>query len=148
MYRGDFDGAEKMIRQGGPAKTSKLAGLEKVIDEYDKINARREAARKAAYEKQLAELEKYRHPKKTSEVNDVNAVKNINDANDPNGVFDALLVVVKAHELADKQQKKKLLEDPFVKEIIAKSLNRCDCFEAKNQWLESLTNCYGRLDGA
>lgn len=155
VYRGDFDGAKKMLRQGTD-DNKMLAGLERVLDDYDTISARRAAARKAAYEKQLAELEKYRHPKKknmggtpmpqkTADVNDPNAVKDINDANDPNGLFDALLVAAKAHELADAQQKKKLLENDFVKEIIAKSLKQCDCFEAKNQWLDSLTNCYARL---
>jgi carboxyl-terminal processing protease len=145
VYHGDFDGAEKMIRPGDPCESKALVGLEKVIAEYDKISVNRAATRKAAYEKQLAELEKYRHPKKTADVNDPNTVKNINDPNDPNGLFNALLVVVKAHEVADKEQKKKLLEDPFVKELITKSLKRCDCFEAKSQWLESLTNCYARL---
>jgi carboxyl-terminal processing protease len=145
VYRGDFDGAEKLIQKIGPDDNKKLVGLERVIGSYDKISARRATARKAAYEKQLAELEEYRHPRAPSEVNDVNEIKNINDANDPNAVFEALLVVVKANELADDQQKKKLLEDPFVKEIIAKSVKRCDCFESQDKWLESLTNCYGRL---
>jgi carboxyl-terminal processing protease len=145
VYRGDFDGAKKMIRPGDPCESKALASLAKVIAEYDKISANREAARKAAYEKQITELDKYRHPKKTADVNDPNAVKNINDANDPNGLFDALLVVVKANELANAQQKKKLLDDDFVKAIVAKSLKQCDCYESKNQWLESLTNCYARF---
>ena len=145
VYRGDFDGAKHLIKQGDPCESKAIAGLAKVIAEYDNIRANRAAARKAAYEKQLAELEKYRNPKKTDDVNDANAVKDINDANDPNGLFEALLVAVKAHELADTQQKKKLLEDDFVKEIIAKSLNRCNCYESKDQWLESLTNCYAKL---
>ncbi|MDO8301829.1 MAG: hypothetical protein Q7T18_01165, partial [Sedimentisphaerales bacterium] len=145
IYHGDFDGAKKMIRQGDQCERKSLVGLAKVIAEYDTISVNRAATRKTAYEKQLTQLEKYRHPKKTADVNDPNAVKDINDANDPNGLFDALLVVVKAHEVADTEQKSKLLDDPFVKDIIAKSINRCDCFEAKSQWFESLMNCYGRL---
>jgi carboxyl-terminal processing protease len=145
VYNGDFAGADKLIKKIGPDDNKKLIGLERVVDEYDKISARREAARKAAYEKEIAQLDKYRHPAEAVKAGDANAVKNINDVNDPNGLFEALLVVVKAHELADKEQKKKLLENDFVKEIISKSLNRCGCFEAKNEWLESLTDCYGRL---
>jgi carboxyl-terminal processing protease len=155
VYHGDFDGAKKMLRQSS-GENKRLADLGRVLGDYDKISDRRKAARRAAYEKQLAQLEKYRHPekknmggtpmpRKTSDGNDPNAVKDINDANDPNGLFDALLVVAKANELADAQQKKKLLDNDFVKEIIAKSLKQCDCFETKNQWLESLTNCYARL---
>jgi carboxyl-terminal processing protease len=145
IYSGDFAGAEKLIQETGKGESKKLADLSRVIEEYNAISVKREADRKAAYKKQLAQLEKYRHPRKASEVNDVNAVKNINDPNDPNAVFDALLVIVKTHEMADKEQKTKLLEDPFVKEIIEKSLARCGCFESNERWLDSLTSCYGRL---
>ena len=144
IYHGDFDQAQKLVEQKLKDSNSaaEYAELSKVVAEYDAIKAKRDQARKDAYQTQIKDLAKYRQP---ALYTDANTVRDINDVNDPNGLFGALLTVVKAHEMADDQQKKLLLDEPFVKEVINKSLSRCGSYEKNGDWLDSLSNCYGRL---
>jgi len=152
VYKGDFAGAQKVLDKqikSGSAPTE-LTELSKVLGEYKALQAKRDIARRANYESELKELAKYRNPaaykvKDANGAKDPNGIKDINDVNDPNGLFSALMVVVKAHEVADANQKKELLANPFVQEIINKSLARCGKYEKQGNWLEALVGCYGKL---
>ena len=122
IYQGQFDAADELI-----GEDSRLGRLAKIVQEYKEIEQRRQSARKAAYEEQLAELEKFRAEADSNDVNDIPAV---------------FSVISKAVEFADDAQREQLLSEPFVKRIFQQALDTSAEFESEGKWLDAYTNCY------
>ncbi|HUT45666.1 MAG TPA: S41 family peptidase [Sedimentisphaerales bacterium] len=140
IYEGQFDAADELIKQSrndDPAQLSQaVPRLWQVVDQYKSINQERQLAREAAYSEALTELEKLQAP---AEANDVN------DANSADDLTSILSVIVKTGEFADEAQKKQILSDPFVKEVMRKAIDKAAEYEVEGKWLEAYTNCYGWL---
>jgi carboxyl-terminal processing protease len=122
IYRGQFEAADELVGEG-----SRLGQLSKIVQEYKNINQRRQLARKASYEEQLSELEKFRTEADNNDVNDIPAV---------------FSVIVKASEFADDAQKEQLLSDSFVKKVFQQAIDSALEFESEGKWLEAYTNCH------
>jgi len=133
IYKGGFDEAGKLIEASSAQYEKSYAELLNIIYEYRALQHQRQVTRKAAYQEQLAELEKLR------------AGAEVNDINDVNGIVKALSVITAAYNFADEQQKQSLLEEPFVKHTIQKALEKAAEFESKGKWLEAYTSCYSWL---
>jgi len=140
IYEGQFDAADELIKQSrndNPAQLDKTAPrLLQVVDQYKSISQQRQLAREAAYSEALTELEKLQAPAETNDVN---------DANSADDLISTLSVIAKTGEFADEAQKKHLLSDPFVKEVIRKAIDKAAEYEVEGKWLEAYTNCYGWL---
>lgn len=157
IYNGEFSTARKLLGQADPicAQSFEISQLGSIVSSYEAIQEERELARKAAYQKQLGELEKL----EAGDVNDVNDkeridldeleelksvdINDINDVNSVNGISKILLVIRKAIEFADEEQKRELLSQPFVKETFEKARLKADEFEAKSKWLDAYLVYYG-----
>jgi len=143
IFEGRFDAADKLIDKAIRVKhpqSASLAELAKVVDEYENISRRRQAAQETAYEEQVAELEKFRN-------GDPNAAENIDDPNyvdpdDPNNISAVLLVVSRAREFANDAQKEQLLSDEFVRQKIQAAIDHASELELDGKWLEAYTSCY------
>lgn len=133
ITEGDFAGAREFLERSDKSKSKAITRLVDVISEYEATEEKRRAARKAAYEEQLAELEKFQ------------AETDIDDVNDVNDIVDALSVINKACEFADEAQKEQLLSDSSVKEILQKAIDKAAEFEVAGKWLEAYTSCYAWL---
>ena len=137
ISEGQFDAADELIKQSrndNPAQIYKAAPrLLQVVDQYKSISQERQSARKAAYSEALTELEKFQAP---AEANDVN------DANSADSLTSILSVIVKTGEFANEAQKKQILSDPFVKEVMQKAIDKAAKYEVEGKWLEAYTNCY------
>jgi len=130
IYRGDFAAAREAV---GPRKKSKSTAITRLVDiipEYEATEEKRQIARKAAYEEQLAELEKFQ------------AETDIDDVEDVNDIVDMLSVITKVCEFADEVQKQELLSDSSVKRILQKAIDKAAGFEVAGKWVEAYTNCY------
>ena len=136
IYQGKFDTAGERIKQFSQDQNPQLGQLAKIVQEYQAISQRRQSAREAAYQQQLAELEKFRA---AADANDVN------EANDVNDIPKVLSVVAKACEFADEQQKEQLLSESFVEQVFQKAKAKAAEFEAKGKWLDAYINCYSWL---
>ncbi|MHC4439167.1 MAG: hypothetical protein ACYS3S_17565, partial [Planctomycetota bacterium] len=140
ITEGQFDAADELIKQSSnenPVQLDRAAPqLLQVVDQYKSISQQRQSAREDAYAESLAELEKFQAP---AEANDVN------DANETDNLISVLSVINKTGEFADKEQKKQLLSDPFVKEAMQKAIDKAAEYEVEGKWLEAYTNCYGWL---
>ncbi|GAG52660.1 unnamed protein product, partial [marine sediment metagenome] len=64
------------------------------------------------------------------------------DVNDVNDIVEALSTIANAREFADDTQKKQLLADEFVKDVLLKAIDKAAEFEAAGKWVEAYTNCY------
>ena len=126
IYQGRFDAADQVI-----IESSRLGRLAKIIQEYKDISQRRQSAREAAYQRQLAELEKFRAGTTDS-----------NDVNDVNDILKVLGVIAKVREFADEAQKEQLLSDSFVKQVFQRAIERAAEFESNGKWLDAYTTCY------
>jgi carboxyl-terminal processing protease len=140
IYEGQFDAADKLIKQSGDADSALLDNaaprLLRVLDQYKSINQERLSAKETAYAEALAELEKVRAPAEANDVNDANSVDHLTSV---------LSAIVKTREFADEEQKKQLLSDPFVKEAIQEAIDKAAKYEVEGKWLDSYTNCYAWL---
>ncbi len=135
IYEGNFTTARQLVDQNNTSQSSSLARLADIISEYETTENERQTAQKAAYQEQLAELEKLQAETDANDVNDIN----LNDAND---IVDALSVINKARELADETQKQQLLSNESVQEVLQKAIDKAAEYETEGKWLEAYTNCY------
>ena len=133
IYEGDFASARGLVKRSNKSNSAAISQLANVISEYEATEEKRGIALKAAYQEQLAELEKLK------------AEKDIDDINDANDIVDALSVINQACEFADESQKEQLLSDSSVKEILQKAIDRAAKLEVEGKWLEAYTNCYAWL---
>jgi len=139
IYEGKFDTASELIKQSGQGpgpQFNNLAGLTKIVDEYQAINQQRQLVREAAYQEQLTEVNKFRI------VADSNHVTDVNDINNVSGV---LLVIARACEFANETQKDALLSDSFVKGTFQKVKTKAAELESKGKWLDAYLICYSWL---
>jgi len=133
IYQGKFDAAGDLIKQFEQQRQPQFDQLGQIVAEYRGISQRRQSAQDAAYTQQLAELEKLRAEKNTSDVNEVNDITK------------ALVVITETGEFTDQAQKDKLLCDPFVKQTIRKAKSRAAEFESQGKWLDAYLVCYSWL---
>jgi carboxyl-terminal processing protease len=131
IYKGDFKAASAILSKAGSSDNKELAELRDVIKGNDVLTAKRDKARNEEYQKQLAELSKIR--------------KSVADGNDVNDMATVFTVVFAIRELSEPNDKNKILDDPFVKQMITKSLARAKENEAQGKWEESLAQCYSWL---
>jgi len=140
ICEGQFEAADRLIKQSSSGDSTRLGGvaprLLQVVDQYKSINEQRQSARETAYAKALAELEKFKAPAETNDVNDANSADRLTSA---------LSTITQAVEFANDTQKKQLLSDPFVKETIQKAIDKAAKYEVEGKWLEAYTNCYAWL---
>ena len=130
IYEGDFAGARGLVKSSDKSDNAAISQLANVISEYEATEGKRRTALKAAYQEQLAELEKFK------------TEKDIDDINDVNDIVDTLSVINQACEFADETQKAKLLSDSYVREVLQKAIDNAAELEVEGKWLEAYTNCY------
>jgi len=140
IYEGKFEAADGLIKQTTQNQPAQLGPparqLLEIADTYKGIAQQRQTAREAAYAEAFAELQKLR------DKIDLGRISDANDANDLNSVFSQ---VAKAGEFANETQKRQILSDAFVKEVVQKAINRAARLEVEGKWLEAYTDCYGWL---
>jgi len=170
ICQGKFSDANELIQKSGQIEQPQLQRLAEIVKEYQSIQERRESSRKAAFKEQLAELEKLKSPA-GSDVNDPNvkagsvASKRPGDANDPNTkaisaaskepngeilvdvnnaspVPPVLVVIARASEFADQDQKSQLLADPFVKQTLQDTADKASKLESKGKWLDAYATAF------
>lgn len=141
IYEGKFEAADGLIRQTTQDQPAQLGPparqLLEIAGTYKDIAQQRQTAREAAYAEAFAELQKLR------EKVDLGRISDANDANDLSSAFSQ---IAKASEFASETQKRQLLSDAFVKELVQKAINRAARLEVEGKWLEAYTDCYGWLE--
>ena len=128
IYKGNFGAAEEIVKQADSNNPASTAILE-VISQYNQIQQSKQQAKKQTYEKKLAELEKFKTQAETNEPN----------------LLDVFAVIVRVQEAADENDKAKILEDPFVKNTIARAQKIAADYESKGEWIDALLYCYSWL---
>lgn len=151
IYQGDFSAAADLARAAKASQGERAEQLERIIQQHEQIAQRRQADRAEAYAEQLKELDKLRAvvdlskvdpPVKAREDADPDAESGSAEPNEPNDVTDVLVVLVKATEYANDQQKVALLADPFVQKVLQISADRSVILEAQGKWLEAYTGYF------
>ncbi len=139
ICKGNFDAADELVKQsygGDPNELNNSSRqLLEIVEEYKNISEQMKLAREATYQKKLAELEKIRIESE-SDVND------INDANDVNDISLVLSAITNVSEIANKEQRKQLLSEEYVQDVIQKAIDEASGFEIEGKWLEAYTSCY------
>ncbi len=139
IYKGDFATARQILEVSKKPKSKAIAHLADITCEYEAIEKRRQSAREAAYQEQLAKLERL------STKTDNNDVNNVSSVSDVNNISEALSVIASAREFADEQQKQELLSRPYVKQTIQKTIDKAAVYESQGKWLDAYITCYSWL---
>lgn len=129
IYASDFEQAAEQLKSGDDPNSRAVARLCGIIKQYQAIQQHRERARQQSYEEQFSKLAELRPPGQV-------------DVNDVNDITTVLSVVFNLQESADENQKKQLLEDAFVKQIINRAIQKSAEYENKGQWLDAYIRCY------
>jgi carboxyl-terminal processing protease len=131
LLKDDFTSAEQKLNELTPIKGGWLSRLNDIVERYKLIDEQRLVSRQEAYEEQLTKLAELRDaPPDTNEANDISSV---------------LVVVAKASNLAEPNEKKEFLNDPFVKQYIEKAIKHAAKYEVQGEWSEAYTECYALL---
>ena len=134
IYKGKFNEARQLLTQNkdnSDAKTNLLSG---VIEKYEAIDVSRRQAYAKSYQEYIDALEKLQAG--PYDVNDPNYIF------DPNNVHKVLAAINNVCEYASPEQKKAVLERPFVKQTFEKVIKIAGDYEAKGKWLDAYTVCY------
>ncbi|MFI4910344.1 MAG: S41 family peptidase [Sedimentisphaeraceae bacterium JB056] len=121
---GEIEKAEKLLENTDNSKAKELLG---VIDSYKQLTDKRQKSKEETY------LEKFK------EFEEIKAKGLPSDAND---IADAYVALISSSRYANEEQKKALLADEFVKEMVDKTISDCIEQEAKGKWAEAYTGYY------
>jgi len=142
VYQGKFDAAEQQARRARNFDQTRAELLERIVRQYREIAQRRQVARKEAFEKQLAELDKLEGVVDLSAIETVQGDDGGDEPNEPNDVTDVLAVIARASEFADEQQKASLMANAFVQKALQTSVDRSTTLEAEGKWLDAYSRYY------
>lgn len=127
---GSFEGAREVLEASDIPQSKGILQLGMIVAEYEAIEAGRKASRNDTYTKQIDELEKLQQKSQPEDVNDISQV---------------FLAIIKASDNIEESKKSTLLETPFVKQTIEKTLRQGREYEAGGEWINSYANCYSWL---
>lgn len=127
VINGEFARAEEILNNAGQFSDPRLMRLAEITEKYRALEEGRKKSKKEAYEEQIAELEK---------------ISEDGIPEEPNKLSEVFLIVVRASELADEQQKEELLQKPFVLNLIAKADSKGHELQEQGEWIESYAHCY------
>ena len=150
IYQGLFHEADGLIQKAKASSGRRAEQLEGIVQEYERIDRRRQAARAEAYAEQLRKLEELKavvdlsriDPPPVAELDEDALLLADDEPDEPNNVTDILAVLVKATEFATEPQKAALLADPFVQKVLQVSVDRSVILEAEGKWLDAYAGYY------
>jgi carboxyl-terminal processing protease len=131
ISRGDFKSAQDIVRKSITDQSIDIRQLGTIIDEYMEIQARRDAYQNVSYQEQIGELDELREKGFPKGINDVGKV---------------FTVVLKALEYSNKEQRRALLNDPFVKQTVRQAKHLAAEFELEGRWFDAYAICYCKLE--
>ncbi|MBN1505199.1 MAG: S41 family peptidase [Sedimentisphaerales bacterium] len=146
IARGQFQEAAKYVTQLEPTDDARVQEVKGIAEQYDKISQARGAAKEAAFHEQCKKLEKLksvvdldRPPQVAKRGNEMDPVETApaREPNEPNDITDVLAVVAKAEEFANEAQRKSLLADPYVTQVIQKAMDYSTLLEGQGRWLDA-----------
>jgi carboxyl-terminal processing protease len=150
IYRGKFVDAGQLAEQAATTDKSRVQQLAGIVHQYEELGSRRGVARQEAYQKQLGELNRLRssgvldRPDHyvSADQEGLSQLGRPRDPNEPNDIPDVLAVVAKAGEFANGEQKKSLLNDPFVTKVLQTTVDRSAALESEGKWVDAYANYF------
>ena len=124
---GNFKGAREVLEASDTPQSKGILQLGIIVSEYGAIEDGRKASSSDTYTEQINELETLQQKSWPEDVNDIGQV---------------FLTILKAVDNIEEGEKKALLEEPFVKQMIEKALRQGRRYEARGDWINAYTTCY------
>lgn len=151
IYQGQFDQAEKLTRQEEVAEKIEIQRLAGIIEQYEAIDARRRESRETAFRKEFERLAEMRSSGVLDRPDPIVMAQweegeiegdSESDSNEPNSISEVLAVISRAEEFANSGQKRELLADPFVVQVMQAGADRSAALEAEGKWLDAYTRYF------
>ncbi|MBE0535647.1 MAG: S41 family peptidase [Phycisphaerae bacterium] len=129
ILRGDFEGAAAVIGATNAAGDARLAQLQRVIDDYRRIEITNLVARRESLTEHMNKLEELRQKHEPDYVVDANEIGEI------------MSVVIRAREAAGPEHKDAILEEPFVRKVIATAIEKGKELDSRGEWIDAYAYC-------
>jgi len=150
IYRGKFVDAGQLAEQAPTTDKSRVQQLAGIVHKYAELGSQRGVARQEIFKKQLTELNRLRssgvldRPDRHAAAGEdgLGLAGRARDPNEPNDIPDVLAVVAKAGEFANSDQKKELLNDPFVAKVLQTTVDRSAALESEGKWVDAYANYF------
>lgn len=111
-------------------KNKQARTIQQLLGCYEQIEQRREEKRQAAFEEQLQELETIKEKVSSKDIPDVNDID------------ETMVALIRAREYALPDEKKELLDDPFIRKILARTKINAEQDEQGGKWVDAYAHCY------
>lgn len=131
ILRGEFKAVASELSKMQVDQNSNLQKLKDIVSEYEYIEQSRKDSRVAAYEEQLEKYEKLAAEPLPTDVNDIS---------------EAFVVITKLYKRCGKEQKKALLENKYVKQMVEVIKGNGEKFQDENKWVDAYAHCYFWLE--
>ncbi|MHC4553386.1 MAG: S41 family peptidase [Planctomycetota bacterium] len=129
---GQFDQASLALTENG--NSAAAVQMERLLDGHEKLQQDRQQQQQAAYREQLDKIK---------EIAEKNADAETADVND---IGETMLAAVRAREYSsDEAQKQEVLDDPFVRQLLAQMQAEADENEQAGKWLDAYLYNYSWL---
>lgn len=130
ILKGDIEAAEKLIASLDASANPPIVQLGRIVAEYKSIQARSALSRKESLTEQKDKLEELRKKFGPDYVVDANDIGEI------------ISVVIRVREYADDDKKAAVLEDPFVRKVIATAIEKGKELDAQGRWIDAYANIF------
>jgi C-terminal peptidase prc len=134
ILTGEFEAVGSELSSIEVESDSNLQKIKDIVSEYEHIQQLRKVSRVTAYDEQHAEFEELIAKDAPADVNDIS---------------EAFVIIVKLYKRGDKEQKKELLENEYVKNLVQVITVNGQKYLDENKWVDAYSHCYywlGALD--
>lgn len=128
ICQGDFERAQQLLEDIPENKQAHT--IQRLLGCYEQIEQLREEKRQAAFEEQLQELETIKEKVSSKDIPDVNDID------------ETMVALIRAREYALPEEKKQLLDDPFIQKILTRMKINAEQEEREGKWLDAYAHCY------
>lgn len=129
ILRGDFDGAAEALAATRVSDDSRLGQLNKIVQDYKRIQAKGDASRLESLTEQKDKLQELRTKFEPDYVLD------------PNDIGEVIAVVIRAREYADEDKKAAILDDPFVRKVVTAAMEKGKELDSQGKWVDAYAYC-------
>jgi carboxyl-terminal processing protease len=130
IVKGDFENADKILAAADVSRNGRLAQLNRIVDTYEDMRSKRQTATAKALKDEEDKL-KGLHDKYGPD-----AVVDVND------IGEVMAVAIKTRGYAGEKEKEAIMQDAFVKRVIATALDKGRELDAKGEWIDAYAGCY------
>lgn len=127
VARGNFEAAAEIVDHAKYLPDARIDQMGKIVENYRVIEASRDAFSDVVFGREIKTLDEWKTKGVPEDVNDLS---------------EAVAVVLKARDYADKSEKETLMQDPYVQKLTARLEETALRYESEGKWIDAYAYGY------